>query len=274
MARPYEEYFDEDKGKVKAAFLNINPEYWATVQGDSTALDNLKDILEDVEKLRSDIKAFHQENRPTRIEEAQKSIRADMEASTQNVCAETRDHLLSHDFILSEALKKVRLQEEAELSKIDQFIDENARDIAEQALSQPPSPQEISQMSDQEKHSHLKAEIHDAIDNSVKARMQVGMTMNRERERMIEEAKQNGSQDPQSDVKTLQKAMYDSVDEKLHKDIHAVFVKYGYDADHKQVSFIAESGEYHGMEEAETVDANVTEEADISQSNQSEDQSQ
>lgn len=274
MPRAYDDYVEEDEGKLKQAFDRANPDYWQKIQGNQDAIDNLQDVLADAEDLRADIEQTQSEQRRTRIEDAQKSIREEMEASTYNVSPYVREHLLSHDTILHEARKQVSLQEKSELSKVDQFVEGNARKIAEQALSNSPPQKEISSMSEQEKQTHLKAEIHKAIDNSVNARKQVGMTMIRERERMLQEAKENGSSDPKTDVKIVQKAMYDSVDEKLHKDIHAAFSRYGYDADHKQVAFIAEAGEYERMEETQPQEEEARFQANISQQNQDDDQSQ
>lgn len=249
MARPYEEYSSEDKGHLKKVFDQINPDFWAKLQNHPDAIDNLKDVLADAEELRADIEQSQIEQRRTRIETAKLSIRSEREESTQNVSPHVREHLLSHDAILHEAHREVRLQEETELSQIDQFVEDNARAIAANALSQQTiSQKEIANMSEQETETHIVKEMHKLANDAREARFQVSKLVASTREHMLEEARANGAADPAAQVKSVIASMYKGVEDKHHSDIQRTFEKYGYDKEHQQVRFFANNQDLETLE--------------------------
>ena len=98
-------------------------------------------------------------------------------------------------------------------------------------------------MSEQERATHFKAEVHKLIEDSNEARFQVSKMFNNERVRLLEEAKQNGSEKPLEDVIALRNSMYNAVQDKLHGDFHKLCLDYGYSKDHQQVQFFAEQEE-------------------------------
>jgi hypothetical protein len=245
MQRPFQVFSTDDKGVLKRAFENVNPTYWAAAQGNVDSFENLKDIVDDANELRVEIKASQVEHRHDRIQQEYKRIREERAIGLDDVSPDVRTHLQSHDVILQEARKLVRLQEERELIAVDKFVDDAAQTIqaADNNQPNPHSKTENDNMSDQENQSHLKAEVHDLVNKTVEARMQAGRMMSSERQRLLDEARSSGSQSPEEDVKSFQRALYRDIDEKLHRDIHATFSRYGYDADHQQVQFIANGGD-------------------------------
>ncbi len=241
MSRPYQQYFDEMHGQLKAAFDRSNPEYWAAYQGRPKDIDRLKEIADHTNQEICALEDNFEEERQNRI--GRKAVEVWMERSRQHeyLAPQARAHVLSETSILEEARKRVEQDRAAEI----EIILENEEDAiwrvasGEHLQGQSFSKKEIEKMTAQEKTVHFKAELHKLVDDSNTARFQVNKIINNERERLIEEAKENGSQDPLADVKSLTGSMYKGVQDKLHGDIHALCLKYGYSADRQQIEFYA-----------------------------------
>ncbi|MEM9421697.1 MAG: hypothetical protein AAF986_04185 [Pseudomonadota bacterium] len=242
MARPYSEYRESDKGKLQTAFIQSNPEYWAKLLQQPDQIERVKELRELTDDLRWELEEKYQEGRQERIAEKAVDVWNERVKQLDYIAPHAAAHLMAETSILEEARQRVSAEHERNLQRLQDNEREAIEEITDQetASIHPPTKEEIATMSDQQKDTHFKAELHKLIDDANEARFQTSKLANSQRQALLEEAQKNGSQDPQGDVKTVINGMYKSVQDKLHGDVHALCVKYGYDADRKQVEFYAD----------------------------------
>lgn len=272
MARTFEEYSEDEKGKLKRAMERVNPDYYSRVRGNTDALKRIQSVVEQGMKLREQRETSHIEARNERTKLEADAVRREREAFLDSVTPETRIHLMSHDAILSEARKRVRILEQQELDAIDTSVNESAKRIAEQ--TNPTTIKENDEMSEQTKRSHLKADIHQLCDKADEARFQAAKLLNSQRSALIAAARENGSFDPEGDFRSLQRSQYRDISKQLHSDIHAAFKSYGYEADRQEIEFHARHGSYNSMDAEQQSDTDQLADHPHSERSQRKDQDQ
>ncbi len=274
MPQPFLQIHADKKGELKKEFDRSNPEYWAKLQGRPRDHDRVNEIIDHTNDARRILDENFKEERQDRVAKQAVEVWNERARQYEYLTPRVRAHLIAENSILAEARKRVVEQHDKELAILQENENEAIKRIAngDHHQSQSNIEKEIENMTDQEKQTHFKAEIHKLIDDSNKARFQVSKIINNERERMLDEAKENGSEDPIGDVKSVTSSMYKGVQEKLHGDIHAVFLKHGYDPDRQQVEFYA-NGEDLGEDSEQSVhDQNTESEQDIGLDNDAENQ--
>ena len=264
MRRPFEQYQSEEKGALKNAFDQSNPEYWEKLQGRPQDIERAKEIIDHTEEAIRIVEENYREERQERVAKIAVEVWNERTRHYDHLVPHTRADLFSENSILSEARRRCDEQHRKDLANIQNNQKVSVQQLAdgEQLYGQTTSTEEIAKMTDQQKKTHFKAELHKLIDDSSEARFQVSKIMNNERDRMLKEAKESGSQDPYKDVQGFQSRMYRDVQEKLHGDIHALCIKYGYEVDRQQVEFHAnpenkstehvQDGETQGTESGQT----------------------
>jgi len=83
----------------------------------------------------------------------------------------------------------------------------------------------------------LKNDVHRAINDAQAARRQASRTYSATRERLIEQAEATGSKDPERDAAQVHAMMLRNIDRRMHRDVHAVFEKYGWSREQPHVEF-------------------------------------
>jgi Zn finger protein HypA/HybF involved in hydrogenase expression len=239
MRRPYAQYREDEKGRLQEAFQASNPPYFDKLQGRTADHDRIKAIIEHTKEEQAILEENFKDERQARIQAVAVEVGQERLDKLEYLPPHVRTQMLAKNSILQEARKRV---DEAHDRDLQALKAEGTRAIEQIAdgqhlRGQSFSKEEIEKMTTQERDTHFKAEAHKVFDDCREARFQVSKTMNTERDRMIEEAKENGSDNPMEDVKSFQARMYKDVDEKLHKDFHALCLKYGYDPEHQQVQF-------------------------------------
>lgn len=97
--------------------------------------------------------------------------------------------------------------------------------------------------SENTRESHFKGDLHKAIDAAQTARRQASRSYMQRREELLEQARTMGSETPERDVARVQAAILKEIDRKEHRDVHAVFEKYGWEREKRQVNFDREAEE-------------------------------
>ncbi len=280
--RSFEEFHHGESGALKREFGKSNPDYWTQLQGRPDDIARARQIIAHTKEAESVLIESFQEEREQRIAEMAVEVWKDRTKQHHYVAPEVAAHLMSESSIREEAAKRVDEIHQRDLANLRDNETESLARIAEgkHQRGQVASQKEIENMTEQEKATHFKAELHKLVDDSNEARVQVSKIMNQERARMIQEAKDRSAEDPIKEVSAFQGRMYRDVQDKLHGDIHALCVKYGYSADQQQVAFYAENPEtdaqshQNGHEEADNSVSELGAEDDsaASQTNQIDDQ--
>lgn len=240
--RSFTQFRNEEAGALKKEFEKSNPEYWAQIQGRSQDIERAKEVIKHTNDAQRILIENFREERTERIAQMAVEVWKERAQHHDYVAPHVAAYLMAENSVLQEAAKRVDEDHRQDLAALKKNEAEAIGRIAEgkHPQDQSFSKKEIEAMTDQEKQTHFKAEVHKLIDASNEARFQVSKMMNNERERLLEEAKENGSENPQDDLKALQSSMYKAVKDKLHGDFHALCLKYGYSADQQHVAFYAQ----------------------------------
>ena len=243
MPRPHEKFSEEERGKLISDFKQANPDYWEKLQGRARDIERARRIIDHTSDAHSLMEGDHRQEKPGRIASEAAEVWRERTVLAGYLPHHVRAHVLAENSIVKEAERRVEAQYEAERAGLFENRETAIRRIAdgEHLREQSISEEEIKTMTEQQKATHFKAELHKLVDNANEAKFQVSKIVNNERARMLEEARANGSDNPTEDVKALQSSMYKGVQDKLHGDIHALCVRYGYDADRQQVEFLADA---------------------------------
>lgn len=241
MARPYRQYVDEEKGTAKEAFNKHFSDVLGKLHNRPQDFERVQKIQAHSENARQILNETFQEERQERVSKMAVEVWGERSRKYFHYPEHIRIQMMMEHSILDEARNRVDRQHDLDLKAITKNESEAIeRVVNTKSVSyKPDSTKEIAKMSEQEKQTHLKAEMHKLAEDAREARYQVSMLVNSTRETMLEEARNNGAEDPAGQVKAVVSSMYKGVEDKLHGDIHAAFQKYGYDADHQQVQFLA-----------------------------------
>ena len=284
--RGFTQFSREKTGTLKREFERSNPDYWTHFQGRAGDIERAREIITHTTDAEQILNENFEAERQQRIARMAVQVWKDRARDHDYVAPQVAAHLMAENSILKEAARRVDESHRQDLAAVRENEAESLRRIAknEHQEDQSLSKKEIENMSDLEKSAHFKAELHKLVDNSNEARVQVSKLMNQERVRMIKEAEERGAQDPVKEVSAFQGRMYRDVQDKLHGDIHALCVKYGYSADQQQVAFHAEHPEAdirpqqgeadHGHTDTSTSNLGTEAGLDTSQRNQRDDQEQ
>ncbi|MEM7172431.1 MAG: hypothetical protein AAF530_19845 [Pseudomonadota bacterium] len=241
MPRTFQQIQEELKGRLKEAFGQSNPDYWSKLQGRPEDIERVKEVMNHSDDARRILEDNYKEERQERVAAVAIEVWNQRAGQFEYMAPQARAHILAENSILEEARKRAAAAHDQDLSMLNQNQDAAIERLADgdHFYGTTASPQEIAKMTTQEKATHFKAELHKLVDDANEARFQVTKVMNNERERILKEAEENGSEDPTKDVQAFQRSMYKGVQDKLHGDVHQLCVKYGYDTDRKEVAFLA-----------------------------------
>lgn len=218
-------------------FEQAEPSHWADLHTDPQKVEDAAALYRQVSEIEREMEERFEHIHLSRLRDQVPIEKMTRKSQAESLPDETRDEFLSSQNVLRQAQQNTQSDYESQRHSLRQVRDEAVRHLAEEA-TQPQSRKEmIADMSDQEKATHFKADIHKALDESQTARTQARRLFAQERSNLIDAAKNQGSQNPERDVgiahaKTLQK-----IDRDEHKKIHAVFEEYGWERGQTQVSF-------------------------------------
>jgi len=221
MADTFEEMYTQNKGKA-----------WSQFKDAAADSQNISDQKEKQQTEDAEAKRLFQE----RVEKETLKIYDERSAPHPHPKWEIAD-LYSEGSIHEEAIRRVKEQIAHEQAQKEQ-----SRNVTNNVPQdeRPSEKERIAAMPDEEKQKHFKAEIHKAVETAKTAREQARKIFYNDRERLIEEARNNGSQEPEKDVSIAQRKINRDIDQQEHRDIHAVFEKHGWDYDKQSVSFSEE----------------------------------
>lgn len=237
MSRTYEEFFAEEQGKLKEEFDKSNPEYWRKLQSNPRGIERVQQIRKQTEDTIDELKQEHRETRQMRIGAEAVKIFEERTARGNGPKSPAGAEPLSSETILTEASQRIADQEAQEVEAIAQNGEEAIRRSAGISEKQTPDNHKEGPRMSGTEQTHFKAELHKAVDAAQQARTQSRKLFYQERENLIEEARRNGSQEPQKDVSIAQRQILTDIDRQEHKDIHAVFEKYGWERSKRSVAF-------------------------------------
>jgi hypothetical protein len=232
MARRFEEFYKAEKGTLTAEFQKQNPDYFSALQSRPEDLRRVVKILEHTEETVKAHELEQKEIHQMRVGEEAVRIFEERAEHLGLVADEVKADIISSPSLLEEARKRITELEKSEIQDIRKNGETAAKVISEMAISH-----QKGHMMSEEEMKHFKAELHEAVDTAQKARTQASKIFYNERENLIEQAKAAGSQEPEKDVGSAQAEIKRNIDKQEHKDIHAVFEKYGWERGKKAVEF-------------------------------------
>lgn len=84
---------------------------------------------------------------------------------------------------------------------------------------------------------NLKNDVHRAINDAQAARRDASRSFGASREKLVEQARAAGSQDPERDAGRIHGMVLRDIDRQMHKSVHAAFEKYGWSRETPSVEF-------------------------------------
>lgn len=237
----YDEYRPRLKGSLKSEFSQANPEYWNLLQQRPRDIELARIVIGKAQEVERTLDQTYQATEQARISNHAIAVWEERSSLLSQVEKSAGQYMMSDTSILEEARKRAAHEQEQMRQQIFATRDKDIETIArgDHLIGHTATPQEIETMTDKEKDTHFKAEIHAAIDNAKKARIQASKLFNNPETRndLIDKARENGSQHPEKDIQNLYRHALNDVDKQHHQEVHAVFEKYGFEYDKKDVEF-------------------------------------
>lgn len=232
MRRPFEQFSDEDKGKLVKAFERENPRCWQVLQSRPDDIDRAMEVLAHTQQTIEELQLEHAETRQDKIGREAIKVFQERSGNAHELSGPVVSAVLSEGAILEEARNRIAIREEAELEAIR--VNGNR---AVEIIADISEDREELNMSEIEKEGHFKADLHKAVDDAQKSRNQARRLFVQERDQLLEEASAIGSEAPEKDVSKAYGQTMRDIDRQEHKDIHAVFEDYGWERGKKTVEF-------------------------------------
>jgi len=237
----YDEFHEELKGTLQSEFEKQNPKYWNDLQGRPRDIERARAIAGHTDDAEKVLDRNYEDERQDRISNHAIKVWHERSAMLGEVAEPVGQYIMTDQSILEEARKRADTEHQNDIAVVRRAENGAIQDVADgrHLEGKSSNQEEIKVMTEVEKKTHFKAEIHSAVDNSKQARIQAHKLFNNHetRDELIEKARENGSEHPEQDVQKLYHLALNDVDKQLHKDIHATFEKYGFDYDKKEVEF-------------------------------------
>jgi hypothetical protein len=265
MARAYEKYQPELKGSLMRAFQESNPAYWEALQNRPQDIERVREVIANAERELEAMEAHYQETRQERIAQEAADVWEARERDAKYMADPAREVVLNQNSILEEARKRTAQFHEFDKAHLITQANQNIQDVAEFKDRDGTfrKQEEIERMSEAEKETHIKAEIHAAKEKEKEAKFQARKLFASQREQLIETARENGSKQPEQEVSNLYKSMLGETEKQFHRDVHEVFQRYGWDYDKQQVEFYANPEPSDFEQEKHTQTQDIAAEHDI-----------
>ena len=241
MARKYEEFEEAEKGELKAEFTNQNPDYWEALQGRPEDIARAREILAHTKETVKELEADYRETKEQRLARQELKVFEERAKQTFVLGTPIDEDRLSRSSVAREARKREVLALKGRVNAVERNGEQAIREIVHKNCNPNSQAKErsVETMSAQERVTHFKGKIHEAIENANKARAQARRLYAQNREELIDKARTDWSDNPERDVALAQREILQAVDKQLHVDIHGVFEEAGWDRDHQDVEFAA-----------------------------------
>ena len=241
MARKLEDIEGEEKGELKKEFEVQNPAYWDALQNRPEDIVRVRKVLAHTQETVEELEADYRETKESRL--ARQELKVFEERSKQAFVLRTpldEDRLSKHS-IQKEARKREILALMSRLNAVETNGDKAIEAITYKDGCPKLQTEErsVANMSAEERATHFKGRVHEAVENAQKARRQASRLFNENREELVDRARASGSENPERDASRAQREIVDGVEKQLHADLHGIFVEAGWDRDHQAVEFMA-----------------------------------
>ena len=241
MPRRYEDYRNEEAGRASGDFDTVNPRVLSTLQDRPEEAAALAGTLEARRNARKAIQEEQEKSRSVRV--ADKVIEVYEETSSP------QPPRLDAHFGGAGAVREVSMREEAarrvdreDAARLEEF-DTQTRAIIDKATVQHEHAEQKDGTVQSDANSQslqvqrFKAEIHQVAERAWRARDQAHRIFRNDRERLLEEARKSGAENPAREVATAQRNVIEAIRKQEHSEFHEVFQRHGWDRSQQNVMF-------------------------------------
>lgn len=245
MPRSFEKMADALRGSARAAFERANPRFWGELRGQLDAVLRARSVLDEGERMKAALVEGYEATRHEKI--AAEVLLIAEERSRER--PELRPEHAAHNgeaSLTEEAKRRVGLRFRADMKGVQevtsQMIEELKSAVSEgRSVDMDTKIEEGPAEETMEREKHFKARVHEALEKFQTARSQATRTFYNERERLIEEARERGSENPELDVSRAQREVRRRLEASIHRDIHDIYQEFGWDPKKQHVAFVSEA---------------------------------
>jgi ElaB/YqjD/DUF883 family membrane-anchored ribosome-binding protein len=239
MARSYEEFHEQNKGKLKEEFNTKS-----TSAPDAAVADKKQTRLERENHIQK------------RIQEKMQQITEERSAPQPTPDFAARPDL-NLDSIHREAINRVQsetVEEKKEWTKemAENTVEPQTQDAQDQDndIEQSKAIEEEANQESEKPEKAFKAKIHQIVDESQKRRSEASRTFIKNRKELLVQAEELGADNPAREVATAQREVHKTINENEHKQLHALFQEHGWDYEKQGIQFVeSEANAYSNTQE-------------------------
>lgn len=241
MPRRYEDYRNQETGRAREDFDTANPHVLSTLQDRPEEAAALAHTLEGRRGARKEIEVEQEKSRSLRI--------ADRVVEVYDEANSPQPSRLDARFGGADAVREVSMREEAarrvdqeDAARLEEF-DAQTREIVDRARIMREDATQADAAAPSEDTSQpfqvqrFKAEIHKVAERAWCARDQAHRMFRDDRERLLNEARRNGAENPSQEVAIAQRKILETIRKQEHSEFHEVFQRHGWDRSSQNVMF-------------------------------------